>query len=60
MPRIASNNKQKNKKFKGTTKNSKKAYIKPKTKVKTKGIIKVKSNPKSLKLQRLKDLKEKK
>ena len=57
MPRIASNHKQKNKKFKGSTKNTKKAYRKPKTKVKTKGILKAKTTQKSSKLQRLKDRK---
>lgn len=63
MPRIASNNKQKNKKFKGTSKHAKQAHIKPKTKAKTKtktkGIAKIKTT-KISKLQRLKEHKSKK
>jgi len=58
MPRIASNHKQKNKKFKGSSKNTKKAHPAAKQKTKTKGIAKVTHKP--TKLQRIKQEKEKK
>ena len=52
MPRVASNHKQKNKKFKGSSKNIKQAHPAAKQKVKTKGIAKVAYKP--TKLQRIK------
>ena len=55
MPRIASNNKQKNKRFKGSSKHAKRNHPKAKaTTTKTKGIIKTKENKKNLKIQRIK------
>lgn len=58
MPRVASANKQKNKKFKGSSKNKGKAMIKDKPK--TKGIAKLRGPKRASKIQRIKDEKEKK
>ena len=55
MPRVASNHKQKNKKFKGTKKAKKTSSN---GKVKTKGIAKIKNAHKPSKVQRIKDHKQ--
>lgn len=58
MPRVVSNHKQKNKKFKGTGKSKKQAFVKEKGK--TKAIAKSKAQTKINKIQRIKDQKQKK
>jgi hypothetical protein len=58
MPRVASNHKQKNKKFKGTSKSARR--VQPQEKKKTKGIAKVKTAQKLTKNQRIKHRKEQK
>lgn len=52
MPRVASNHKQKNKKFKGSSKSAKKAHSTTQQKNKTKGIVKISQKPS--KIQRIK------
>lgn len=59
MPRVASANKQKNKKFKGAGKKKREAHIKD-TKPKTKGIAKARNTKRPSKIQRIKDQKERK
>jgi hypothetical protein len=51
MPRVATNSKQKNKRFKGSSKGTKKAHTKT---TKTKGINKFKAAPKISKVERIK------
>ena len=58
MPRVASNHKQKNKKFKGAGKSKKQAFVKEKGK--TKAIAKTKNTKRLTKIQRIKDQKDKK
>ena len=58
MPRVASNHKQKNRKFKGAGKSKKQAHVKENGKTKT--IAKSRAPKKINKIQRLKEQKEKK
>jgi hypothetical protein len=50
MPRVVKSNKQKNKKFKGSTKGNKKAYIAKPTAIKRKAIRKPRVNQKQIKI----------
>lgn len=58
MPRVVSNHKQKNKRFKGAGKSKKQAFVKEKGK--TKAIAKSRATKKLTKIQRIRDLKDKK